>query len=77
MTKIMCKEIVENIIDLIESERDDKTLEELERHKRDCPECKAFISTYKKMLELTGKIKESKFVTPGIRIRLKECLKSA
>ena len=76
MAKIMCKEIVENIIDLIESELDDKTLEELERHQSDCPECKAFINTYKKMLELTGKIKESKFVTPGIRMRLEKCLKS-
>lgn len=76
MAKILCREIVENIINLIDAELDDKTLEELERHQSDCPECKAFVNTYKKMLELTGKIKERKFVTPGIRIRLKEFLKS-
>ena len=76
MAKIKCKEIVENIIHLIEAELDDRTLEELERHQGNCPECKAFVNTYKKMLELTGKIKERKFVTPGIRMRLKECLKS-
>jgi hypothetical protein len=75
MAKINCKEIVEYIIDFINAGLDDKTLEELEKHQRDCPECKAFVNTYKKMLQLTGNIKENKFVTPGIRMRLKKCLK--
>lgn len=71
---VMCKEIVENIIGYIEAELDDKTLEELEKHLRDCPECQAFVRTYKKMLELTGKLKERTFVTPEIRKKLKELL---
>ena len=72
----MCKDVVENIIGYIEAELDDKTLEELERHLDECPECQAFVRTYKKMLELTGKLRERTFVTPEIRQRLKELLKS-
>jgi len=73
---VMCKDVVENIIGYIEAELDDKTLEELERHLDECPECQAFVRTYKKMLELTGKLRERTFVTPDIRQRLKELLKS-
>ncbi|HZX14434.1 MAG TPA: zf-HC2 domain-containing protein [Thermodesulfobacteriota bacterium] len=73
---VMCKDVVENIIGYIEAELDDKTLEELERHLHECPECQAFVRTYKKMLELTGKLRERTFVTPEIRQRLKELLKS-
>ena len=73
---VMCKDVVENIIGYIEAELDDKTLEELEKHLEECPECQAFVRTYKKMLELTGKLRERTFVTPEIRQRLKELLKS-
>ena len=72
----ICKEVVDNIIGYIEAELDDKTLEGLEKHLRDCPECQAFVRTYRKMLELTGKLREKTFVTPEIRKRLKEVLKS-
>lgn len=72
----ICRDVVENIIEYIESELDDKTLEELEKHLAQCPECAAFVKTYKKMLELTGRLKERTFVTPEIRARLKELLKS-
>jgi hypothetical protein len=75
-TMALCKDVVENIMDHIEAELDDQTLKELEKHSSECPECLAFIRTYKKMLELTGKLKDSTFVTPGIRERLKELLKT-
>jgi len=77
MPTVMCKDVVEKIIGYIEAELDDKTIEELERHIDACPECKEFVLTYKIMLDLTGKLKEKKFVTPEIRSRLKECLKSS
>ncbi len=76
MTKMLCKDVVENIIDYIGAELDDKTLEEMWKHQHDCQECKAFVMTYRSMLELAGKLKEKKFVTPEVRIRLKECLRS-
>ena len=72
----ICKDIVENIISYIEAELDYKTLEALETHLHECPECQAFVRTYRKMLELTGRLRERTFVTPELRKRLKEVLKS-
>jgi anti-sigma factor RsiW len=60
----------------VEAELDDKTLEELEKHLDECPECQAFVRTYKRMLELTGKLGERTFVSPDVRKRLKEFLKA-
>lgn len=77
MTTIMCKDVVENIIGYLEAELDYKTVQELEKHINACPECKEFVLTYKMMLDLTGKLREKKFVTPEIRNRLKDCLKSS
>lgn len=77
MTTVMCKDVVEKIIGYIEAGLDHQTVEELENHINSCPECKEFVLTYKMMLDLTGKLKEKKFVTPEIRNRLKVCLKSS
>ena len=63
-------------MDYIDKELDLKTLEELENHAGECPECRAFVDTYKRMLELTGKLGDRSFVTPEIRERLKILLKS-
>ena len=72
----MCKDLVENIMDYIDNELDMKTLEELEQHAGECPECRAFIDTYKRMLDLSGKLKGKSFVTPEVREKLKTLLKS-
>lgn len=72
----LCENLVDEIMDYINQELDDKTLSELEKHLTVCPECKAFVDTYKRMLELSGNLKNQKFVTPEIRERLKEFLKS-
>ncbi len=77
MTTVMCKDVVEKIIGYIEAGLDHQTVEELENHINSCPECKEFVLTYRMMLDLTGKLKEKKFVTPEIRNRLKDCLKSS
>jgi anti-sigma factor RsiW len=72
----ICKDVAENIIDYVDQELDDKTLEELEKHQHDCPECKAFVMTYKKMLQLIGRINKKRFVTAEVRKRLKNCLRA-
>jgi hypothetical protein len=77
MTTVMCKDVVEKIIGYIEAGLDHQTVEELENHINSCPECKEFVLTYRMMLDLTGKLKEKKFVTPEIRNRLTDCLKSS
>ena len=73
---MLCKDIVENIMGYIEAELDYETLVELEKHLDMCPECMAFIRTYKRMLSLTGKLREKSFVTSDVRSRLKELLLS-
>ena len=72
---MICKDVVKNIMDYIDSELDYETLNALESHLGECPECMSFANTYKKMLELSGKLKEKTFVTPEIRARLKTFLK--
>ena len=72
----MCRDVVENIMDYIDKELDLETLSELEKHTGECPECSAFVDTYKRMLDLAGKLREKRFVTPEIRDRLKILLKS-
>lgn len=76
MARIICKDVVDNVIGYIDAELDNKTIEELEKHQSDCPECKAFIKTYRRMQKLTGRFRKKSFVTPEIRERLKKCLKS-
>ena len=71
-----CKDIVDNIMGYIDKELDYETMRALEQHLELCPECKSFVDTYKKMLELSGSLKNKKFVTPEIRSRLKNLLES-
>jgi len=73
---MLCKDVVDNIMEYIDSELDYETLKTLENHLSECTECKSFANTYKTMLELSGKLKEKTFVTPEIRIRLKNFLKT-
>jgi len=73
---VICRDVVENIMDYIDNELDLKTLHELEKHMGECHECKAFVDTYRRMLDLSGKMKEQTFVTPEVRERLKNLLKS-
>ena len=74
---LICRDVVENIIDYIDAELDYRTLEELEKHLDECPECEAFVKTYKRMLRLTVKLGERNFVTKEVRSRLKTFLTSS
>ena len=76
MSHMDCKGLVTNIVDYIDNELDLDTLSALEQHLDECPECKSFVDTYKKMLLLSGNLKNKKFVTPEIRLRLKNLLES-
>ena len=76
MTQMDCKGLIENIVDYIDNELDMETLAALEQHLDECPECKSFVDTYKKMLLLSGNLKNKKFVTPEIRLKLKKLLES-
>lgn len=72
----VCKDLVDNIVEYIDNELDNKTLHELETHLDQCPECQSFVATYRRMLQLSGNLRNQKFVTPEIRNNLKQLLKS-
>lgn len=72
----ICKDVVDNIMEYIDDELDNKTLTELETHLDECPECRSFVATYRRMLELSGNLRNKKFVTPEVRSRLKDLLKN-
>ena len=72
----ICKDVVENIIEYIDRELDYETLRELEKHLDECPECEAFVKTYRRMLELAGELRKKSSVPPEVRKRLREFLKS-
>ena len=76
MSELKCTDVVENIMNYIDQELDQTTLFTLEKHLEICPECKSFVDTYTRMLNLSGNLKNQKFVTPEIRQRLKNLLKS-
>lgn len=76
MSEIKCMDLIENIMSYIDKELDQVTLFTLEKHIGLCPECKSFVETYKRMLKLSGNLKNQKFVTPDIRQRLKNVLKT-
>ena len=71
MGHIQCKEFINNIMGFIDRELDHETMQALEEHLDLCPECKSFVDTYKKMLELSGSLKNKKFVTPEIAFGVK------
>jgi putative zinc finger protein len=77
MAAVICKDVVEQIVGYIEAGLDLETVEALENHINSCPECREFVLTYRIMLDLTGRLREKNFVTPEIRSKLKDCLKSS
>jgi len=76
MSELKCTDVVENIMNYIDQELDQTTLFTLEKHLEMCPECKSFVDTYKRMLSLSGNLKNQIFVTTDIRKRLKNLLKT-
>ncbi len=76
MPQLKCIDVIENIMGFIDEELDQVTLFTLEKHIELCPECKSFVETYKRMLKLSGNLKNQKFVTSDIRQRLKNVLKT-
>lgn len=67
---LRCKDVVENIIEYIDVQLDFKTLDRLENHLDQCPECMTFIGTYRKMLELARKLRQTDFRTNEVHTRL-------
>jgi len=50
-----CKEAIDVLGDYLEETLADELVQELERHLDDCAPCRAYLSTYRKTRELTGR----------------------
>jgi anti-sigma factor RsiW len=50
-----CKEAIDVLGDYLEETLSDELAQDLERHLGDCAPCRAYLSTYRKTRELTGK----------------------
>ena len=50
-----CKEAIDVLGDYLEETLSEELARELERHLVDCAPCRAYLSTYRKTRELTGK----------------------
>jgi anti-sigma factor RsiW len=48
-----CRDATDLLLDFVSGELDFKTNIEFERHLEVCPDCVAFLNTYKKTIELT------------------------
>ncbi len=51
-----CKEAIDVLADYIESSLTSELAEELERHLLDCAPCRAYLRTYQKTREITGRV---------------------
>ena len=70
----ICKDITDLILDYLTEQLDAKTASAYEEHLHVCPDCVAFLRTYKKTMELTrqflkGKSKKAPGRRGSMRIR--------
>jgi len=65
-----CEDLVGLIIDYTEERMDPVLRKAFERHIGDCSSCLAFLETYKKTSELTGKISCDE-IPPDVKERLR------
>lgn len=53
----ICQQITDLIIDYVTGGLDRKTVSEFEAHLRICPDCVAFLKTYRKTIQLTRSLR--------------------
>ncbi len=52
-----CKDIVDNVLDYIEGYLNFNLVLKFRSHIEECPECNAFVRTYRKISELSQRVK--------------------
>lgn len=52
-TDLTCKDATDLILDYLSKELDSETAAEFEEHLSKCPDCVAFLNTYKRTIQLT------------------------
>ncbi len=76
MRKVMCKEFIMDFLsDYLDGTLTRDVVADLEGHLRDCKPCVAYLKTYKKTRELTGRAGRVE-MPPEMRARLREFLRT-
>lgn len=70
---LTCKEVIELLADYFESALSDEALADVERHLADCRPCEAYLRTYRRTRELTGRAGQAE-MPEEMRARLRELL---
>ncbi|MBI4588389.1 MAG: zf-HC2 domain-containing protein [Candidatus Rokubacteria bacterium] len=74
MLKLMCKEFIMDFLsDYLDGTLTPDVITALERHLQDCEPCVAYLNTYKKTRELTGRAGRAEMPTE-MKVRLREFL---
>lgn len=74
MLKLMCKEFIMDFLsDYLDGTLTPDVITALERHLQDCEPCVAYLNTYKKTRELTGRAGRAEISTE-MKVRLREFL---
>ena len=69
-----CKEILEGLSDYIDDELAEKTCREIEKHLRDCYNCRVVVNTLRQTVTLYREVPEDEI--PGdVRIRLHKIIR--
>ncbi len=66
---LRCRDMVELLGDYLDGELNPATAEALKAHLADCPECTAFLNTYRGTVRVTRQLKEEDLPLP-LRERL-------
>ena len=70
-----CKKYFERISEYLDGELDGSLCEKIDRHLRDCPECRDCLDSLKETIGLCKNMPHEQ-VPPEVRKRLRETLKS-
>ena len=55
VSPVTCRDVIGMLIDYVEATLSPEIVAAFERHLHDCPPCVAYLNTYRRTLELTGR----------------------
>jgi anti-sigma factor RsiW len=70
---MMCNDITDLILDYLTEELDPDTTSEFEKHMRICPDCVAFLNTYKQTVQMTRSLRYED-IPPEMEKRVRQFL---
>ena len=70
---LTCRDVIDLLLDYLDGNLGADRVEQLERHLLDCPPCIAYLNTYKRTRELTGRVARAE-MPEEMKARLREFL---